>query len=227
MGPYPINWKPDDHLVRSSLFSYQCGRCCRCCKDKLIQISPYEIAVLAKHLGISTTVFITNYMDGVHLRHQGEGDCIFFNEQGCGVHLTRPVVCRLYPLGREKTPDGEESFVHHPPHPQTEGTYGEVGTVADWLEQQNVGPMIAGRDSYVALFRKLFAEIAKREGDPRGIFEWPDGAKSMTMPDLLDIDAMLMAECPNEILVTIEERVARHQEILRKIFGLNPDKSDP
>ena len=97
--PYPSQRQTGDRIERSSLFSYACGRCGRCCRGTLIQTNPYEIAVLAQHLGTSTTAIIANYLDGVHLRHQGDGRCIFLSDQGCEVHSARPFVCRLYPLG--------------------------------------------------------------------------------------------------------------------------------
>ncbi len=221
--PYPSQRQTGDRIERSSLFSYACGRCGRCCRGTLIQTNPYEIAVLAQHLGTSTTAIIANYLDGVHLRHQGDGRCIFLSDQGCEVHSARPFVCRLYPLGHVGTSNGEESFVPIPPQPLTAGSYGESGTVADWLIQQNIEPMMIECDSYVILFRELFAAFAAHEGDPLGIYDWPEGAATIDMPELLDIDAMLMAECPEDIPITIEGRVARHQEILRKIFGLDPE----
>ena len=50
-----------------------------------------------------------------------DAQMLFLGERGCTVHADRPLVCRLYPLGRHIDEHGAESFYHLEPHPQTEG----------------------------------------------------------------------------------------------------------
>ncbi len=45
-----------------------------------------------------------------------------------------------YPLARWISPDGDESFGHLTPHPQTAGIYGTRGTVDDYLTSQGLAP---------------------------------------------------------------------------------------
>ena len=45
-------------MERGSLFSYVCHACNRCCRNKAIRVSPYDILRLARYLCISTTQFI-------------------------------------------------------------------------------------------------------------------------------------------------------------------------
>ena len=61
---------------------------------------------------------------------------LFLGPQGCTVHPDRPLACRLYPLARWTSPEGEESFGHLEPHPQTAGLYGTSGTVDNFLTSQ-------------------------------------------------------------------------------------------
>ncbi len=70
------------------------------------------------------------------LRTREDRSCVFLDERGCSVHPDRPLACRLYPLARWVDPDGNESFGHLEPHPQTAGVYGDKGTVADYLAAQ-------------------------------------------------------------------------------------------
>ena len=45
-------------MERDSPFSYACHACNRCCRNKAIRVSPYDILRLARYLCISTTQFI-------------------------------------------------------------------------------------------------------------------------------------------------------------------------
>lgn len=161
-------------------FSYACHRCLKCCRDKLIQVNPYEVARLARRIGISTTAFIADHLeDGVFLRRVPDGACEFLGPQGCTVHPDRPLVCRLYPLGRHVAADGQITYSHHEPHPETQGVYGRDGTIADFLAQQQVGPFVGAADRYLEILQRLFD--AWREAPPdaeAGPAEPPGGAAS-------------------------------------------------
>jgi Fe-S-cluster containining protein len=129
-------------MERDSPFSYACHACNRCCCNKAIRVSPYEILRLARYLCIPTTQFIENHTEagGTVLRSTENGDCGFLGERGCSVHPDRPLACRIYPLARWVSPDGEESFGHLTPHPKTKGVYGISGTVQDYLDHQQLAP---------------------------------------------------------------------------------------
>jgi Fe-S-cluster containining protein len=123
-------------LRPDSPFSYVCGQC-RCCVDKLIKLNPYEVARLAANPGISTTEFIRTctMAKGAVLKMNRRGECLFRTSKGCSVHPDRPLVCRLYPLGRHApASSGEEVFSL-----LSEGRVGRDGTVADYLRTQEVG----------------------------------------------------------------------------------------
>lgn len=175
--PIPIqwlpHWRPEDRLVRNTPFTYACGACGRCCRDKVITVNPYEVARLARSQGMSTTRFLSEFTEGVALRRTAEGDCVFFGEGGCSVHPDRPLVCRLYPLGRRRTPEGHETFSHLEPHPQTAGRYSETGTVQDWLDSQGADPYIEATDAYIRAFHRLFEKLAAHEGGD-GVTGWPE-----------------------------------------------------
>jgi Fe-S-cluster containining protein len=90
---------------RAEAFGYVCHRCLKCCQHKLIQLNPYEIARLARNRGMTTSEFRSAWtMDGVglYLAQTKSGTCVFLGGDGCTVHPDRPLVCRLYPLGRQR-----------------------------------------------------------------------------------------------------------------------------
>src|SRR6476469_3884424 len=156
--PSPIPLRTDWALTRVSEFSYECRGCRRCCYDKAIPVNPYEIARLAEVIGTTTTDVLARFTTtgGAILSIQADGACIFLGERGCTVHDGRPLACRLYPLGRRVTPNGEERFAEVVPHPESAGVYGVAkGTVEDWLRDQGASPYLVASQCYVAILRRM------------------------------------------------------------------------
>lgn len=143
-------------MDRESSYSYECNRCNRCCHNKRIALTPYDLIRLSEVLNISTGELIREHTDlGVFIRNREEGSaCRFLGEQGCTVHSGRPAACRVYPLGRIKDANGEQ-FCHVVPHPQTEGVYGNQGRVQDYLDAQGLAPYFEAMDEYHALFHEI------------------------------------------------------------------------
>jgi Fe-S-cluster containining protein len=154
----------ESYLQRDTPFSYRCNTCCRCCHDKRIQLNPYEVARLARNLGVSTGQFVRQHMepDVAHLKFTPEGACEFLTPEGCSVHRDRPLVCRLYPLGRHLTGEGEEYFQLSRMHPESEGVFGGEGTVEDFLAGQGVPPYLQAADRYLTLFYRFWDLLQQR-----------------------------------------------------------------
>lgn len=179
----------DQHeAARKEAFGYVCRACSRCCYHKRIQVNPYEIARLARLTGQSGEQFrakCTEDGQGTHLKQKDDGACIFLGPQGCGVHPDRPLVCRLYPLGRRSRADGTEEWVHLVPHPQSEGVYSKNGTIAAYIAAQGALPFMRAADAYAQWVRDAYAALHS------------DGEHSQaaSAEDLLDMDAAISAYC--------------------------------
>ncbi len=184
-------------MTRDTPFSYACGRCSRCCYHKGISLNPYEVLRLARHQALTTTEFIERFTDsaGTQLRQRADGACVFLGEGGCGVHEDRPLVCRIYPLGRRISPEDEETFSEIEPHPQTAGKYGTQGTVGGYLDSQGAGPYMRAADRYLNLFRTM-ADILSEHVDSLAPSEREEVGRQWGRPeeftapksDWLDID---------------------------------------
>jgi Fe-S-cluster containining protein len=189
----------DFDMQRDSAFSYACHACNRCCHNKAIRVTPYETLMLARHIGLSTTDFISAHTEagGTILRSRDNGDCGFLGERGCTVHPARPLACRIYPLARWVDADGTESFGHLAPHPQTDGVYGRGGIVQDYLDHQGIAPFFALSDLYGALYQRMVtlleeidsAELDKRADRRAAIDKLPAGSMVSLWTD---IDATLV-----------------------------------
>jgi Fe-S-cluster containining protein len=202
---------------RSSAFSYACHACRRCCYHKRIQLNPYEMARLSRHLGCTTTEFIDRFTahEGTALASQSDGACVFLGEGGCTVHTARPLACRLYPLGRIALDDGREVFVEHAPHPETEGVYGADGTVADFLTSQGVEPYVDAAERYYSILRML-QEGADAAGDATPYTaSVPEDV--LDAADFIDADfAVTRASGTPSTHLSAEELVERHLALLEQ-----------
>jgi Fe-S-cluster containining protein len=148
-------------MKRSSLFSYQCNACGRCCHNQVITLSPYDVIRLARAAHLSTTETIGRFTlrRGSLLRFDPNGACRALDGARCTVHLGRPLACRLYPLGLERGGDSRESFIQLEPAAGSEGVYGTASTVADFLQSQHVAPYLDAVERYRSLIPLMRARI--------------------------------------------------------------------
>jgi Fe-S-cluster containining protein len=181
-------------------FSYRCTRCNRCCTGKRIQVNPYEIARLARAKGMSTSAARQAFTVDGALRQDDADRCIFLGADGCGVHADRPLVCRLFPLGRVVEADGAAHFVTVDKS-WARGDFGEVGVVADYVAAQGAAPFIAAADAYFAWYCRARARLAAggAMADPA-----ETGAA-----DLLDIDSQLATHCRARGMAEPQDMAAR------------------
>jgi uncharacterized protein len=199
--------------ARSEAFGYVCRRCSKCCYHKAIQVNPYEVARLARKLGQTTTEFRNAWTvegAGTLLSQTETGACVFLGNEGCTVHSDRPLVCRIYPLGRYF--DGTEIFTHVTPHPQSAGEYSRNGTIATFIKEQDAEPFLQAADEYFrwhcAASEQFDTDVAQMEPSQ----EFCDLAANLT-----DMDVAIEHYCTaNGIVepVDIEERKQLHLKIL-------------
>jgi Fe-S-cluster containining protein len=200
-------------LARGTPFSYACQGCGRCCHDKRITLSPYEIARLAHARGLSTRELLERHTDegGTVLLFDDVRGCTFLSDGKCTAHEGRPLVCRLYPLGRV-VKDDQEAFVELEPHPETEGIYGEAGTVDAWAERQGALPFIETAARYHALLMRLAAILTARESG-RESFEAALKTSEPVASDWQDVDAVVQEACRAQGIPTpndVERRIELH-----------------
>lgn len=115
----------DGKLYRSSdmakLGCNDCEGCFSCCKGmgNSVVLDPYDVWRLERGLGLLFAEMIgqqimLSVVDGLilpSLNMESMGACPFLNEAGrCSIHVFRPGICRLFPLGRYYH-DGGFSYV--------------------------------------------------------------------------------------------------------------------
>jgi hypothetical protein len=198
--------------ARAEPFGYACNRCMLCCRHKAIQVNPYEIARLARRLGVSTSKFRERHTDqgaGAHLARREDETCVFLGPEGCEVHPDRPLVCRIYPLGRHVGADGTERWSHLAPHPETKGVYSKAGVIGEYITDQGALPYMQATDEYVAWLRAAYDYLDAPAADAT------EGGEPA--PDLLDLDGVIAEHCRRTAKaepLDIEARKALHLAIL-------------
>lgn len=180
--------------IRDTPFGYVCHRCGRCCHEKRVRLNPYEMARLANNCGASTSEFqarATVNLDGVGvaLRQEGaEARCVLLGPEGCLAYPDRPLACRLYPLGRQVTVDGDEIWVHVQPDPKTKGDYTITGVIGDYVGDPETERYIRAADQYSRWVRAAVEQLASEAG-PRHISPADD------LAELTDPDTAIASHC--------------------------------
>lgn len=189
---------------------------------------------MSRHLGIGTTEFLALYSanGGTTLRNDADGRCLFVTPSGCKVHPRRPLVCRLYPLGRATDAEGGERFAMFPKQDGCQAAAGTDGMIADFLESQGVQPYLEWSRRYGLLFRRMLglldalgveAKVEAREEAGAGVAAArTSGAGTGPLSSWLDIDASLAAYCAaREIPVPsgIEESIDLHLRAMEEWLG--------
>lgn len=195
-------------LTRESSFSYSCNRCKKCCHDKRIRLSPYEILRLARNLRISTKEFISRFTEegGTILRFRSEdGGCSLLGEEGCTVHADRPGACRIYPLGGYFQLGGPEAFALLMPHPESLGVYGNPATfkpgdtVASFLDAQEIAPYHRANQRYVELLTRLLPLIAEHVTNRQDNETSADiNCSELEIAEWFDVDTVVENYCAKE-----------------------------
>lgn len=148
-------------MDRATPFSYQCNQCGLCCHDKVITLSPYDVLRIARATGMSTAEAVRRYTirRGSILRFLPGGACSALEGTRCGLHRGRPLACRVYPLGIERTEDGERLITLEPAQ-GSRGIYGTGSTAGDFIDHNATAPYFAALEKYRHLIPGFRARVA-------------------------------------------------------------------
>ncbi len=127
-----------------------------CCHGIKIILTPYDILVLRRRLGIAAHKFVLQYtqptylekidMPGVQIKLNEEtGACPFVTPDGCTVYSDRPSACRYYPVGMADFHEGgtdnaaEEKFFFLVKEEHCKGfEEDKEWTIREWRKDQGV-----------------------------------------------------------------------------------------
>jgi len=192
-----------------------CTRVGTCCHGKMVWLNPWELVRLAAAKDLTPRDFRDQYCEfgGIKLRFDQhiEGNLFatcsqYVPDFGCSVHEDRPLVCRLYPLGRERRGKEVQFVFQGSTFPCLEGCPKVVNldylTVREYLDSQDVATRFTAADEYLELMQQLadgaFALLLESglaaSGDLETLLLWrqlgnhtPDQLTEYINPEWMDI----------------------------------------
>ena len=161
----------EKRLDLTDTFSFSCHSrlSCfnRCCRNKHLPLTPYDIVRIRKDLGLHSDDFLERYTLYRLDPHSGfpilpirmgdrEGQCPFVGFQGCTIYNDRPTACRLFPLGRSsgisRGGTAREEFFYLLHTPGCRGVKEKkVQSVVEWRDEQGLLPYIEMNDKMLGL----------------------------------------------------------------------------
>jgi len=162
----------DRFLSPGDKFSFSCDKSGKCCKNRFnnpIILFPYDAHRLRNNLKVSSTEFASKYAQkvlGAKSRipmmlldflesANGNNKCTFLRSYGCKVYEDRPLVCRLFPVGRFIDADMNSYFFLTKTTDYCNTRNDKEHTIEEWLENAQVEPYFEWNDK----FHKLMSSI--------------------------------------------------------------------
>ena len=188
-----------------------CAGCSSCCRGmgNTIVLDPYDVWRLTGGLGVSLQQLLAehlelNVVDGIilpNLKLAGDSEqCTFLNDAGrCSIHLYRPGICRLFPLGRYYEEDGFRYILQiH----ECEKTNRSKVKIRKWMDT----PDMEQYDAYIADWHAFLSKLRTKLEDASS-----DLAKSVSMY-ILQRFYLLPYDTSRDFYSQYEARIAAAKE---------------
>ena len=152
-------------------FLFRCDQCGECCKDRAdILLSPFDLCRISKALEEP----LPDAMDKYGFLFLGEtskfplvslvmrednGRCPFLNDDNrCGIHMYKPSVCALFPLGRCASRQNDRTDIFYILQPTDCGYDDEIHTPRGWMGGIN----LEESEQWFAAWQDIVMEISER-----------------------------------------------------------------
>jgi len=171
-------------------FQFGCekrGDCCRDRHEHPILLSVYDVFRLRQHLKVSGQEFAEKYgrtLLGAHSqlplmilrndwtdKRREKSSCVNLKDNKCSVYENRPLVCRLYPVGRALDPDRNSYFMLT----KTDGCCptgcGQEHTIEEWLTKAEAESFFEWNDKFHELYMQIdFKNYKKLRKEIKWVF---------------------------------------------------------
>ena len=159
-----------------------CSFCCKSDMGKSIVLTPYDMYELTAATDKCFDELLVDFVielsmiDGVVLPHlKMDKGCSFLKDDRCSIHLHRPGICRLFPLGRLYNDSGFDYIVQTGQCPKENKT---PVVISDWLGIENLQAnteFINKWHRFLKFERKKVASIREMAGhEARRVREMPE-----------------------------------------------------
>lgn len=141
---------------------FECADCGECCKNvRNIILNPLDIFRIAQYMELSNKELIAQYCEQyvannsklLVTRVKPSAVCPFLKDSRCGINTVKPIICKLYPMGRIQM--GENELIYFLQN-VTCGQRGKPIKLRDWLKNQGV----TDDDAFGKLWRDIIVLLA-------------------------------------------------------------------
>lgn len=167
-----MNMNMQTLLNKNDQLPLTCSRSGDCCFGNQVHLNPWELHKLAKEKEISVAKFKEKFTEfgGLQLNFNGKINsknkqaCSLYDQnKGCTVHKSRPLACRLYPIGRQ-IQSGEIKYIYQGEKFPCLETCPDVEKlpkikIEDYLKEQETSEYELAQDLYLEVMQNI-ADIA-------------------------------------------------------------------
>jgi Fe-S-cluster containining protein len=158
-------------LSFDDFFEFTCKACGKCCKRREdILLSPYDLFRIAVYFNRTPQEILERYCEcytgGTShfpvvrlLPVPPDNSCPFLRNKKCSIHAKKPAVCRVFPLARMFTSEGQSRYIFngsgckHEPNPVTVREW-----IADFAEDEAEEAGQVWRDALISLYPKIMGQ---------------------------------------------------------------------
>ncbi len=159
-------------LDREDKFRFTCDKSGTCCKNRFdspIMVAPYDAYRIQERLKINFEEFISKYVDRIlgsesqlpmmllkfPKNEIGQDKCVFLKSSHCDIYDDRPIVCRMFPVGRFTDKEMNSYFFITETSDICQFGKGKEYSLVEWLKQSNVEPFIKWSNRYNRIFLNM------------------------------------------------------------------------
>ncbi|MBB6479964.1 YkgJ family cysteine cluster protein [Spirochaeta isovalerica] len=155
-------------LSLTDLLPLTCSRSGTCCHGKRVNLNPWELFCFSSVKKMTPREFRDRFCvyGGIRLKFNGKSQwkgmsaCSLYESGfGCSAHAGRPLVCRLYPLGRQILNENKQYIYEGNEFPCLEGCPEVVDqphmTVGEYIEGQGAGDYEKAQDLYLEMMQNI------------------------------------------------------------------------
>ncbi len=122
--------------------AYECTMCGACCHHHIVPLTKTDLERIGSTLDPESFAAYHESLGSIVLARGDEGGCTLLRGSRCGIHDTKPVICRLFPFAAYPEPrDAADGLAHEYLLPDGSLVYLYVNTACPGVREDARAPM--------------------------------------------------------------------------------------
>ncbi len=209
-------------------FNFRCQECGNCCRNRQtpIAVMGYDVYNIAKALDMEVKDVILKKVEVerteekpfpmVYLKERLDGSCSLLRKGKCMVHSDKPIVCRVYPLGRFCV-SGKFYYFSQGITCGGSNTDNEI-RLEEWLKLFNIEEI----DEECKLWTKMYVCCARHLDDLQKMKN-PDIERIKNFSDIILMVCYLMFDTKKSLMENIQNNFEMLKQTIPQIKKIEKD----